>query len=471
MVTRLEQSTESLGSTERYKQFTADCYLKIRVDKQRHPFRWEQVDATTNLFPCEIRLRNKVLEESRYLSEEKHAMVEAATALSLLAHSSQSRDTGAPYSVHPLKVTLMGIKKYKIDAVSISERLLHDVHEDTTVTLKTIQENIHPDVADRVKILSKRRGRHQRKTLKELLVEENRQQLFKSAVDTPDETEAKIDDRLQNMRTIKLKGEKKRREIIFETEEIYIPLARRMGLHDEANELEHLCLVNKSAEHEKWAGQANRYIKKFFRQNPPKQLLSEVHDVLNKRGYRVALHYRTPSPADIYRRIGELRPLSQEDMYLYVDAAQKDFGKNKYDLFDWGAQAIDIANIFNFNSERLFDRETIINALQFKREVENGLTDSLSIDVLRRRDKLRIRLTLYPHDVHIRERLSLAHLLSSTIDSKPMLKALLEQKQRFLADRLTQILHGEVESSHLVRQLEPRLTEIFILVISIYYNK
>lgn len=470
MAIRREASVENQHSVERYRQFAVECYQKIKTDLRRDehgelPFQWEKLDPQTHLYPTEVRLKSKLLDQCNYLSEEGHAMVEAALALTLLAHRRQYRDTGAPYAVHPLKVALMGIKKYKIDAIPISERLLHDVPEDTPVTLKMIQGNIHPVVADRVKVLSKRRGRHQRKALKELLVEENRQQIFKSASDTPDETSAKLHDRLQNMRTLEVKEERKKREIIFETQEIYVPLARIMGLHDEANELEHLCLVHTSPEHAQWARGAQRFIRSFFRQHKPSQAIADMRDVLKKKGFNVALHRRLPSPADIYRRMGELRPIESQDMYLYVDVAQRDFGNDSYNLFDWGEQAVAIANAFTWNE--VFDRKTDIKASEFKQEVIAGLTDALSIEVIRLRDRLRMKLTLYPADVHIRERLPLAYLLSSTIAAKPVLRALLEQKQRLLAKRLTQTMQGEIMSSLLVKQLETRLPEGFIRVVGV----
>jgi GTP pyrophosphokinase len=152
-------------------------------------------------------------------------------------HEGQMRDSGEPYMVHPATVALI-LADMRMDLVAIQTGLLHDVVEDTSVTVDQVRKEFGEDVArcvDGVTKLTKldffsaeeRQAESVRKMLL-AMVEDIRVILVKLA------------DRLHNMRTLGFLGPERRERIARETAEIYAPIAHRLGMGKVRNELEDL---------------------------------------------------------------------------------------------------------------------------------------------------------------------------------------------------------------------------------------
>jgi len=168
-------------------------------------------------------------------------LLNRAYVFAMKAHGSQKRASGDPYFSHPLEVAGI-LAELHLDSASIATALLHDVVEDTGVTLPEIKRYFGENVARlvdgvtklaRIGLASENSG--QAENLRKLLV---------AMSDDLRVLLVKLADRLHNMRTLHfIKDPTKRRRIAVETMEIYAPLAERIGMKDMKDELEDLAFA------------------------------------------------------------------------------------------------------------------------------------------------------------------------------------------------------------------------------------
>ncbi len=180
-------------------------------------------------------LINKVKVYNKFLNPEK---LNKAYNFAVKAHENQKRDSGDPYSIHPIAVANI-LTELKLDSATIATGLLHDTIEDTHATYETIKNEFGQEVADLVEGVTKISVFENQATSTSKA--ENFRKLILATSKDIRVLLVKIADRLHNMRTIDAisKIEKKER-IAKETMEIYAPLADRMGMHRIRDELEDL---------------------------------------------------------------------------------------------------------------------------------------------------------------------------------------------------------------------------------------
>jgi len=180
-------------------------------------------------------LINKVKVYNKFLNPEK---LNKAYNFAVKAHENQKRDSGDPYSIHPIAVANI-LTELKLDSATIATGLLHDTIEDTHATYETIKNEFGQEVADLVDGVTKISVFENQATPTSKA--ENFRKLILATSKDIRVLLVKIADRLHNMRTIDAisKIEKKER-IAKETMEIYAPLADRMGMHRIRDELEDL---------------------------------------------------------------------------------------------------------------------------------------------------------------------------------------------------------------------------------------
>lgn len=198
--------------------------------------------------------KNKLIDLDEWLamlsdkySEEGLAVIRRASQVAAEAHQGQTRLSGEPYFQHSLSVAdiLAGIR---MDYETLAAALLHDVVEDTPITLDDIRKQFGDSIACMVDGVTKmqviqtykgidegakaeRKERIQAETLRKMLlamVEDVRVVLIKLA------------DRTHNMRTLAAMPEHKQKRIAHETLDIYAPLANRLGMWQLKWELEDL---------------------------------------------------------------------------------------------------------------------------------------------------------------------------------------------------------------------------------------
>jgi len=171
-----------------------------------------------------------------YDAKTDPAVIDAAYGLAFTAHESQKRDNGEPYITHPLAVATI-LAGYRLDSASIITALLHDVIEDTPVTLATVQKKFGREVAGLVDGVTKlTRLELQSDRTKQA---ENFRKLVLAMSKDIRVLIVKLADRLHNMRTIgAVSALPRRQRIARETMEIYAPLAERIGMESVKTELQ-----------------------------------------------------------------------------------------------------------------------------------------------------------------------------------------------------------------------------------------
>ena len=176
-------------------------------------------------------------EVSAYLKSEDVALIQSALDFSHAAHAGQLRESGAPYVTHPIAVARI-LTPLHLDVHAITAALLHDVAEDTSVSIEQISTRFGKQVADLVDGLSKI-DKLQFETKEDAQAENFRKMLMAMARDVR-VILIKLADRLHNMRTLGSVSKEKSERIAHETMDIYAPIANRLGLNNVYQELEDL---------------------------------------------------------------------------------------------------------------------------------------------------------------------------------------------------------------------------------------
>lgn len=174
------------------------------------------------------------------LSEDDKKLIRKAFDVAVEAHKDQRRKSGEAYIFHPIAVAKIVASEIGLGATSIASALMHDVVEDTDITVEDIERMFNPKIAKIVEGLTKIA---QVKTDQEISMQaENFRKMLLTLNDDVRVILIKIADRLHNMQTMESMADYKQAKIASETLYIYAPLAHRLGLYNIKNQLEDLGL-------------------------------------------------------------------------------------------------------------------------------------------------------------------------------------------------------------------------------------
>ncbi len=176
----------------------------------------------------------------RSLTKEDKKLIRSAFDLAVDAHKDQRRKSGEAYIFHPIAVAKIVASEIGLDATSIAAALLHDVVEDTNITIVDIEQMFGEAVARIVDGLTKISNLSSDKDIS--LQAENFRKMLLTLNEDVRVIIIKIADRLHNMQTMDSMPAHKQVKIASETLFIYAPLAHRIGMYNIKTELEDLGL-------------------------------------------------------------------------------------------------------------------------------------------------------------------------------------------------------------------------------------
>lgn len=268
------------------------------------------------------------------------------------AHKETRRKSGEPYILHPIAVARIVVEEVGMGVTSAICALLHDVVEDTEMTLHDIETEFGSDYAKIIDGLTKISTVVDMKSTTTEQAENFRKILLTLAHD-PRVILIKLADRLHNMRTLESMSRDKQLKIASETSYIYAPLAHRLGLYEIKSELEDLSL--KYTQPEVYAEimqglretkrERTRYINEFSR---------PIKETLNEEGFTYEIYGRPKSVHSIWNKM-RTKHVSFEEVYdlfairIILDSTPE---KEKEDC--WKVYSI-VTNFYRPSPDRLRD--------------------------------------------------------------------------------------------------------------------
>ena len=178
------------------------------------------------------------------------SLVEKAYRVAYDSHEGQMRKSGEPYIIHPLSVAII-LAELELDKETIAAGLLHDVLEDTIMTEQEMEEQFGKEVVLLVDGVTKLQHLHFTDNIKNPkdknadrleMQAENLRKMFLAMAKDIRVIMIKLADRLHNMRTLKHQSKEGQQRIARETQEIYCPIAQRLGISRIKIELDDLSL-------------------------------------------------------------------------------------------------------------------------------------------------------------------------------------------------------------------------------------
>ncbi|HTB05427.1 MAG TPA: bifunctional (p)ppGpp synthetase/guanosine-3',5'-bis(diphosphate) 3'-pyrophosphohydrolase [Bacteroidia bacterium] len=185
------------------------------------------------------RYRGLLRASRRKFDDDEKKLIRKAFNVALEAHKDARRKSGEPYIYHPIAVARIVAEEIGLGSTAIVCALLHDVVEDTDITLKDIDGMFGKKVASIIDGLTKISGVFDASSS---LQAENFRKMLLTLADDVRVILIKLADRTHNMRTLESMERTKQLKIASETLYLYAPLAHRLGLNNIKTELEDLGL-------------------------------------------------------------------------------------------------------------------------------------------------------------------------------------------------------------------------------------
>lgn len=186
-----------------------------------------------------LSIKEVIAAAPRPFHSEAEKFIMAAYQFAEEAHRGQKRKSGEDYIVHSLHVAKI-LSEIGMEEKTLAAGLLHDVPEDTQITLADIEKKFGNEVALLVDGITKL-GKIKLRGSKEEYYLENLRKMFLAMAQDIRVVIIKLADRLHNMRTLEHLPLEKQERIARETLEIYAPIANRLGIGEIKNELEDIC--------------------------------------------------------------------------------------------------------------------------------------------------------------------------------------------------------------------------------------
>jgi guanosine-3',5'-bis(diphosphate) 3'-pyrophosphohydrolase len=278
--------------------------------------------------------------------------IRRAFEISADAHKDMRRKSGEPYILHPLAVAKIVVEEISLGVTSVICALLHDVVEDTELTLEDMEEEFGSTVAKIIDGLTKIAivvdGNSETS-----MQAENFRKILMALAEDPRVILIKLADRLHNMRTLGSMARDKQLKICSETTYIYAPLAHRLGLYEIKSELEDLAL--KYTQPETYITIANG-LKETKRERTKyiNEFIKPIKEELVKMGLKFDIYGRPKSINSIWNKI-RTKHVSFEEVYdLFAIRIILDSENEKEKEDCWKVYSM-ITNYYRPSPDRLRD--------------------------------------------------------------------------------------------------------------------
>ena len=234
-----------------------------------------------------------------HLATVDEEMIRRAFRLSFWAHRNDWRESGERYISHPLEVAIIVARDIALDDTSVAAALLHDVVEDTELSLELIRGEFGETMETIIDGLTKIKGVFDSHELGQA---ENVRKLMLSMATDIRVILVKFADRLHNMRTLEALPKKKQLKKASETLDLFAPLAHRFGLFTIKSEFEDLCLkiLNPEAYYDIVHGLQDR---KEQREAYIRSFIEPLRERLNEEGYEFKVNGRVKNIYSIHRKM------------------------------------------------------------------------------------------------------------------------------------------------------------------------
>lgn len=277
-------------------------------------------------------------------------MIRIAFDMALESHQNMRRKSGEPYIYHPIAVAQIAAEEIGLGTTSIVCALLHDVVEDTDITLEDIEREFGKKVTKIIDGLTKISGVFDYNSS---LQAENFRKMLLTLADDVRVILIKLADRLHNMRTMDFMPRDKQLKISSETVYLYAPLAHRLGLYTLKSELEDLAMkYMEPATYKFIARQLNE--KKAERENFIRDFITPIKEILNEQGLDAGLYGRPKSIHSIWTKMRKKNIPFDEvyDLFAIRVILNSKPESEKSDC--WKAYSI-VTDLYHPNPDRLRD--------------------------------------------------------------------------------------------------------------------
>jgi GTP diphosphokinase / guanosine-3',5'-bis(diphosphate) 3'-diphosphatase len=248
------------------------------------------------------------------LTDDDKKNMRRAYEMAVEAHREQRRKSGEPYILHPIEVARICAEEVGLGPTAVVAALLHDVVEDTDVTLDQIKTEFGDKIATIVDGLTKLDATE---TDGDSLQAENFKKILGTLVDDVRIVLIKMADRLHNMRTLGSMPHHKQLKIAAETEYIYAPLAHRLGLYNFRSEFLDLCLkITHRDEYDDIAHKLNET--KRERNNYIEEFIDPLLAPLDALGIKYRISGRPKSIYSIWNKIKQKHCAFEEIYDLFA---------------------------------------------------------------------------------------------------------------------------------------------------------
>lgn len=276
--------------------------------------------------------------------------IRKAFDLALESHKDMRRKSGEPYIYHPIAVAQIAAEEIGLGTTSIVCALLHDVVEDTQITLLEIEERFGKKVAKIIDGLTKISGIFDPNSSMQA---ENFRKMLLTLADDVRVILIKLADRLHNMRTMEFMARHKQLKIASETSYLYAPLAHRLGLYAIKSELEDLSMKYTDPDTYKFiAKKLNE--KKAEREKFVIAFVTPIKEILEEQDIRAEVFGRPKSIHSIWNKMRK-KSIPFEEVYdLFAIRVIIDTSLEKEKTESWKVYSI-ITDLYRPNPDRLRD--------------------------------------------------------------------------------------------------------------------